>query len=307
MDDLLQQGVTAYSAGKRDEARKFFIAAIKQNQNDERAWGWMYNVANNDQERIHCLKQILRNNPKNEKANELLNELSGFNPPLERPQIVTSEKQSQRVVTAQQSKQPEKTTWYRSQTAYLLFFLFVTPLWAVLIFTDKKQNTGVKILASIIGVSYLFFCCLALTLSSIYSTSLISTSTPSPPTRTPPPPTATIDPEKAKARWSTVDIRALVKNPDKYIGYELHYQGEVFSIEENSQGAAMQVWVNIPGGSDFDREAVIVYWPGRTDSIYEGTTIEFWGYGLGSLEGTNAFGGTVRQPLIQAEYLTYFR
>jgi len=83
MDDLLQQGITAYRAGNRDEARKFFIAAVKQSQNDERTWGWMYNVCNSDQERIQCLKQMLRINPKNEKANQLLNELTSINFPLE--------------------------------------------------------------------------------------------------------------------------------------------------------------------------------------------------------------------------------
>lgn len=121
------------------------------------------------------------------------------------------------------------------------------------------------------------------------------------------PPTATLDPETAKAVWGTVDIRELAKNPDRYIGDQLHYQGEVFSIEEDVNGAVIQAWVEIPGGNDFDREAVIVYWPGRTTNVFEGTTIEFWGYGLGSLEGTNAFGGTIRQPLIRAEYATYFR
>jgi len=104
-----------------------------------------------------------------------------------------------------------------------------------------------------------------------------------------------------------VDIRELVKNPDRYIGSELHYKGEVFNIQEDGSGAAMQVWVQIPGGSEFDREAVMVYWQGRTTNIYEGTTIEFWGYGMGSVEGTNAFGAAVVQPLISAEYITYFR
>jgi septal ring factor EnvC (AmiA/AmiB activator) len=75
MDDLLQQGIAAYKAGKRDEARKFFMAAVKQSLEDERAWGWMYQVSNDDKERIYCLKQILRINPKNEKANQLLNQL----------------------------------------------------------------------------------------------------------------------------------------------------------------------------------------------------------------------------------------
>ena len=75
MDDLLQQGITAYKAGKRDEARKLFITAVKQNPDNERAWGGMYEVSGNDKERIYCLKQMLRINPKNEKADQLLNQL----------------------------------------------------------------------------------------------------------------------------------------------------------------------------------------------------------------------------------------
>jgi hypothetical protein len=103
-----------------------------------------------------------------------------------------------------------------------------------------------------------------------------------------------------------VDIRALSKNPDRYSGQEVHYRGEVFTIEESDEGTAMQVWVDIPGGSEFDRDAVVVYFEGSTDGIYEGTEVEFWGYCIGTLEGTNAFGGIVRQPLISAKYLTYF-
>ena len=85
MDDLLQEGIKAYRAGKRDDARKLFVAAVKQNQNDERVWGWMYNVCDTDKERIHCLKQMIRINPKNEKANQLLSELTASDFPLERP------------------------------------------------------------------------------------------------------------------------------------------------------------------------------------------------------------------------------
>lgn len=121
------------------------------------------------------------------------------------------------------------------------------------------------------------------------------------------PPAPTIDPEISKKYWSTVDIRALVKNPNNYIGQKLHYEGEVFSIAEDSDGAVMQVWVDVPGGSEFDREAVVVIFEGRTPNIYEGTLVEFWGYGLGAYDGTNAFGGAIRQPAILAEHLTYFR
>jgi hypothetical protein len=71
MDDLLQQGITAYKAGKRDEARNFFVSIVEQSPDNERAWEWMYNVCNTDKGRIHCLQQILRINPKNRKANQL--------------------------------------------------------------------------------------------------------------------------------------------------------------------------------------------------------------------------------------------
>ena len=85
MDELLQQGITAYKAGKRDEARELFISAVKQNPDSERAWGGMYEVSGNDKERVYCLKQMLRINPKNEKATTLLNQLKNSESHLQTP------------------------------------------------------------------------------------------------------------------------------------------------------------------------------------------------------------------------------
>lgn len=93
MDNLLQQGVTAFRSGKRDEARKFFIAAVKQNQNDERAWVWLYNVCGNDKERIHCLKRIILINPKNEMAKIALSKFKDVSFPNVN-QIISNEKDS---------------------------------------------------------------------------------------------------------------------------------------------------------------------------------------------------------------------
>lgn len=75
MDDLLQQGVTAFKAGNRDEAKKIFMEVVKQSPDSETAWAWMYQASGNDKERIDCLKQILRINPESKKASELLNKL----------------------------------------------------------------------------------------------------------------------------------------------------------------------------------------------------------------------------------------
>ena len=63
MDDLVEQGVQAFRAGERDKARKLLLAAVKQNPNSERAWGWLSNVIDTDKDRIYCLRQVLRINP----------------------------------------------------------------------------------------------------------------------------------------------------------------------------------------------------------------------------------------------------
>ena len=65
MEDLLQQGIAAYKAGKLEQARKIFTAVVKQYPDSERAWGWMVNVCSTDKERIYCLNQLLHVNPKN--------------------------------------------------------------------------------------------------------------------------------------------------------------------------------------------------------------------------------------------------
>jgi hypothetical protein len=74
MDDV-DLGIKAYKEGRRDEARNIFISILKQNPDNERAWAWMSNVVDNDKERTYCLKQVLRINPNNKKADQLLNQI----------------------------------------------------------------------------------------------------------------------------------------------------------------------------------------------------------------------------------------
>lgn len=84
MNDLLQQGIQAHKSGDRETARRVFITAVKQYPNSEQAWGWMFNVCNTEQERVHCLNQVLRINPSNEKAKQLLDKLTPQDFPFER-------------------------------------------------------------------------------------------------------------------------------------------------------------------------------------------------------------------------------
>ena len=76
MDDLIKLGVIAFKAGNIETARKLLTDAVKLLPDDDRAWGWLYNVSVNNQDRISCLTQMLRINPNNEKANGLLRTLT---------------------------------------------------------------------------------------------------------------------------------------------------------------------------------------------------------------------------------------
>ena len=90
-EDYLTQGITAVKAGNKEEARRLLDAAIRAAPNDERTWGWFFNVCENDAERLHCVKEILRINPNNEMAKQKYNELIGlgFQPPPAVPQKAT--------------------------------------------------------------------------------------------------------------------------------------------------------------------------------------------------------------------------
>lgn len=86
--DNLQNGIVAFKSGRRDEARKYFIIAMKENAKNENVWGWLYQVSNNDNERMTALKKMLEINPQNTKAKELLDKLQApslISEPLQTP------------------------------------------------------------------------------------------------------------------------------------------------------------------------------------------------------------------------------
>jgi hypothetical protein len=76
-DDLLAEGIAALKAGNFQQARRLLVGAIRNNPNDERAWVYFYNVCSNDEERLGCLREVLRINPNNKSAQQKYNDLSG--------------------------------------------------------------------------------------------------------------------------------------------------------------------------------------------------------------------------------------
>lgn len=103
------------------------------------------------------------------------------------------------------------------------------------------------------------------------------------------------------ADYATLDVRELKKNPDTYKGKRIQVQGDVFNIQEMNGTTYLQMYVPIPGGTAYDREAVVVHYRGTLPNVYEKTKIAVFGVGEGAASGTNAFGGKNTQPAIKAD------
>ena len=81
-EDYLAKGIAAAKAGNKQEARELLDAAIRASPNDERTWGWFYNVCTNNEERIRCLREVLRINPNNQHAKRKFDELLALEIPV---------------------------------------------------------------------------------------------------------------------------------------------------------------------------------------------------------------------------------
>ena len=149
MDDLIQQGVNAYKSGDLVAARSLLTAAVKQYPDNERAWGWMYNVCASDTERILCLKQIVRINPKNENANESLLKLLGKAPGLPNPV------NSQDVQSSAPLINPNAPRLTKLFTTLIIIVLLLGQAW-LLYRVDKLENANISLQASLEQVSSQF-------------------------------------------------------------------------------------------------------------------------------------------------------
>jgi len=64
--ELLDRGIEAAKAGRKDDARKLLQGSLRLNQQSDTAWLWLASVANDKRERLLCLQKVLEINPNNE-------------------------------------------------------------------------------------------------------------------------------------------------------------------------------------------------------------------------------------------------
>jgi hypothetical protein len=76
-EQLIQSGIQALRTGKKREARRIFSELVRSSPDNAEAWWYLSGVVDNPEQKVHCLRQVLRIQPQHEEARLLLNQLEG--------------------------------------------------------------------------------------------------------------------------------------------------------------------------------------------------------------------------------------
>jgi hypothetical protein len=77
VDAMVREGIRAYRAGKKAEARTLLEKAAELDAYNEQAWMWLSAVVDTPEEQRICLENVLTINPNNQNATQGLQMLSG--------------------------------------------------------------------------------------------------------------------------------------------------------------------------------------------------------------------------------------
>jgi len=90
VDGMVREGISAYRAGRKEEARALLLRAVEIDQYNEQAWLWLSAVVESVDEQRTCLENVLTINPNNERAKQGLQMLSQKSSTAEAPKSAST-------------------------------------------------------------------------------------------------------------------------------------------------------------------------------------------------------------------------
>lgn len=75
VDGMVREGISAYRAGNKEEARTLLLRAVEIDQYNEQAWLWLSAVVETPEEQRTCLENVITINPSSERAKQGLDML----------------------------------------------------------------------------------------------------------------------------------------------------------------------------------------------------------------------------------------
>jgi hypothetical protein len=87
LEEMLANGIAAVKAGQMEQAQEWLVALLQIDRYNEQGWLWLSGAADNDQDRLDCMQEILKINPNNAFAQRGLAALraKGVGPPATPP------------------------------------------------------------------------------------------------------------------------------------------------------------------------------------------------------------------------------
>ncbi len=70
VDGMVREGISAYRAGNKEEARTLLLRAVEIDQYNEQAWLWLSAVVETPEEQRTCLENVMTINPNSERAKQ---------------------------------------------------------------------------------------------------------------------------------------------------------------------------------------------------------------------------------------------
>ncbi|RMF81100.1 MAG: hypothetical protein D6737_06010 [Chloroflexi bacterium] len=70
VDAMVREGINAYRAGKKEEARTLLLKVVELDPRNEQGWLWLSGLLDSEEEQRICLENVLVINPNNEQARQ---------------------------------------------------------------------------------------------------------------------------------------------------------------------------------------------------------------------------------------------
>jgi len=80
VEAMVREGINAFKAGRKDEARALLLKATELDQFNEQAWLWLSGLMDSPEDQRTCLENVLAINPNNDRAQQGLSYLTGGQP-----------------------------------------------------------------------------------------------------------------------------------------------------------------------------------------------------------------------------------
>lgn len=87
VEAMVKEGIRAFKANKKEEARALWEKATELDQYNEQAWLWLSAVVETDDDKRTCLENVLFINPNNANAKKGLEMIDAETKNLKRPKF----------------------------------------------------------------------------------------------------------------------------------------------------------------------------------------------------------------------------